>query len=59
MSDQIDPVLELRGYALWQLVANDEGGQQWRPVVPDVRVWLRRPQSTVSDPAPLLTTRSA
>ena len=42
-----DEVFGLRGYALWQLIATDDHGQVWVPVVPDVRECVKRHREQV------------
>ena len=42
-----DEVFGLRGYALWQLIATDDHGQVWVPVVPDVRECVKHHREQV------------
>ena len=44
-----DEVFGLRGYALWQLMATDDRGQVWVPVVPDVRECVKRHREQVEN----------
>ena len=47
MNPIAEEVFGLRGYALWQMIATDDHGQVWVPVVPDVRECVKHHRSQV------------